>query len=173
MNSNAVFTFCAVFLIVAGMSGCERDDRYKLEAALESASVSLARQAELSGYGLITSQELAALLKRDPSAMLVDTRRPSDYDKGHIPSARNFTFPKGVIMDEGWDESLMMGHSKKEFKQLLGADRNRLIVFSCGRTRCERGHNAALWAVRLGYRRVLRHPGGTEAWQGEGFELVR
>ncbi|AMO57188.1 hypothetical protein GZ77_16720 [Endozoicomonas montiporae] len=173
MNLNTVFMFYAALLILAGVSGCERNDRYKLEAALESASVSLARQAELSGYGLITSQELATLLKRDPSVMLVDTRRPSDFGKGHIRSARNFTFPKGVIMDEGWEDSLMMGHTSEELLQLLGPDRNRLLVFSCSRTRCERGHNAALWAVRLGYRRVLRHPGGVEAWQGEGFELVR
>ncbi|WP_354008649.1 rhodanese-like domain-containing protein [Endozoicomonas lisbonensis] len=168
-----MFITCAALLLLAGLSGCERSDRYKLEAALESASVTLARQAELSGYGLITSQELAALLKRDPAVVLVDTRRTSDYNKGHIRSAKNFTFPKGVLMENVWDDSLMMGRTKQEFLQLLGADRNRLLVFSCGRTRCERGHNGALWAVRLGYRRVLRHPGGVEAWLGEGFELVR
>lgn len=173
MSVTALLARCAAFVLIVILLGCEGEDRYKQEAALESVSVALARQSEESGYGLITTHELAALLKRDPAVILVDTRRKSDYDKGHIQSARNFTFPKGVVMDDVWDDSLMMGHTQKEFLQLLGPDLNRLLIFSCGRTRCERGHNAALWAVRLGYRRVLRHPGGVEGWRGNGYELIR
>ena len=55
------------------------------------------------------------------------------YCGGHIPGAVNFSFPKGVIMDSGWDERLMEGKTPEDFKALLGSDKNRVLIFSCGR----------------------------------------
>jgi thiosulfate/3-mercaptopyruvate sulfurtransferase len=39
-----------------------------------------------------------------------------------------------------------------------------MIVFYCGFTECTRSHNAAMWALKLGYTNVYRFPGGIEAW---------
>ena len=155
------------------LSGCDKDEAHSREAALELVSILLTRQAQESGYGLITTVELKELLENSSPLFLVDARSEKDFRKGHIQAAENFTFPKGVAMDGDWDEVLMVGRGVEEFQAFLGPDYDRLLVFSCGRTRCERAHNAALWAVRLGYRNVLRHPGGVDAWRGKGYKLVR
>lgn len=160
---------CVGLFSVLLLAGCV--DKFKQEAALEEVSVRLARQADTFGYGLITTEELAQRLEKGKELLVVDVRTERDFLRGHIPGALNFTFPKGVLMEESWDKGLMEGKSEKAFAALLGPETDRVLVFSCGRTRCERGHNAALWAVRLGYQRVLRHPGGIEAWQGRGLPI--
>ncbi|WP_236631443.1 rhodanese-like domain-containing protein [Endozoicomonas numazuensis] len=147
-------------------------DQYKQEAALEQVSVDLARQAEDSGYGLITTDELSEMIDSKEPFLLVDVRKAEDYGKGHLPGAVNFTFPKTVIMSDSWDESLMGGLKEEDFVRLLD-DKGRVLVFTCRRTSCLRGHNAAMWAVRLGYHNVFRHPGGVEAWKGKGFTLEK
>ncbi|WP_062268933.1 rhodanese-like domain-containing protein [Endozoicomonas arenosclerae] len=158
-----------LFLAVFTLSAC--GDKYKQEAVLEQTSIDLARQADESGYALISTGELAEMIDSKEPFLLVDVRTAQDYAKGHIPGAVNFTFPKGIVMSDRWDPSLMEGLKEEDFIRLLGDNEGRVLVFTCGRTRCERGHNAAMWAVRLGYHNVFRHPGGVEAWQGKGLKL--
>lgn len=146
--------------------------KHKQEAALESIAVRLSREVAEGGYQLLTTEELYLEKQNGFSGLLVDVRERKSFEQGHIPGARNFTFPKGMIMDKDWDVSLM-NRTPMEFEEFLGMDKSRVLVFSCGRTRCERGHNGALWAVRLGYKKVFRHPGGVEAWMGEGYPLLK
>ena len=54
--------------------------------------------------------------------------------------------------------------TKADIEKLLGPDKNRLIIFYCGFVKCTRSHNGAMWAVKLGYKNVYRHPGGIKAW---------
>jgi rhodanese-related sulfurtransferase len=61
--------------------------------------------------------------------------------------------------------------TRDELLELLGSDKNRTIVFYCGFTKCTRSHNAAMWAVRLGYNDVYRLPGGVKAWKEAGYAL--
>ncbi len=58
---------------------------------------------------------------------------------------------------------------KAEFVKLLGPDKDRTMVFYCGFTECTRSHNAAMWAVNLGYKNVYRNPGGIEGWVQAGY----
>ena len=166
-----------LFVCYLLLSGCYQyeaeQQNYKQETALESVAVRLAREVAEGGYLLFTTEELFSKQQSGFSGLLVDVREQESYDQGHIPGAMNFTFPKGVIMDKDWDSRLMGDKTLSDFVAFLGKDKNRILVFSCGRTRCERGHNGALWAVRLGYHRVFRHPGGVEAWMGEGYSLLK
>jgi rhodanese-related sulfurtransferase len=61
--------------------------------------------------------------------------------------------------------------AKEKFEKLLGPDKNRKIVIYCGFTKCTRSHNAAMWAVKLGYTDVYRHPGGIKAWLEAGYPV--
>jgi len=45
------------------------------------------------------------------------------------------------------------------------------MVFYCGGPQCWMSYNAALRAIRLGYRNVLWYRGGVEAWQRAGQPL--
>ena len=39
--------------------------------------------------------------------------------------------------------------------------------------RIARSHNGALWAVRLGYKNVYRHPGGIKAWDEADYPVAK
>jgi thiosulfate/3-mercaptopyruvate sulfurtransferase len=38
--------------------------------------------------------------------------------------------------------------------------------------KCTRSHNGAMWAAKLGYTNVFRHPGGIFAWKGAHFDVA-
>ncbi len=162
--------FLSVILITAVLSGCNHC-KHLNERTLEVVSISLARQSEDAGYGLISTDELAALFDQKEPFLLIDVRKSRDFELGHIPGAISFTFPKNVIMSGDWSASLMKDKTEQDFEKLLGSNRGALLVFSCGRTRCDRGHNGAMWAVRFGYHNVFRHPGGIDAWKEAGLLL--
>ena len=50
-------------------------------------------------------------------------------------------------------------------KQSTGGDMAKPLVFYCQGTHCWMSYNAALRAIRMGYRQVYWYRGGIEAWQ--------
>ncbi|WP_194842697.1 rhodanese-like domain-containing protein [Endozoicomonas sp. OPT23] len=171
MKLNALLSLLLTAIVVL-LSGCSHF-RPSGERLQEAVSINLARQSENAGYGLISTDELAALFDQKEPFLLVDVRKPGDFRLGHIPGAINFTFPKDVIMSGDWSDSLMKGVTEQDFQKLLGDNKGMLLIFSCGRTTCARGHNAAMWAVRLGYHNVFRHPGGVDAWKEAGLPFEK
>jgi rhodanese-related sulfurtransferase len=97
--------------------------------------------------------------------LIVDTMPfAASYKKRHIPAAVQIEFPIPEMKE--------MDDSKKaEFVKILGPNKDRLIVFYCGFTECTRSHNAAMWALKLGYTNVYRFPGGIEAWSQASFPV--
>jgi rhodanese-related sulfurtransferase len=90
----------------------------------------------------------------------------ASYKKQHVPGAvqMEFPIPEMTTLDDG---------KKAELVKLLGPDKDRTIVFYCGFVKCTRSHNAAMWAVKLGYRNVYRHPGGIKAWMQAGYPIEK
>ena len=83
--------------------------------------------------------------------------------KGLLPIATMVVF--GVIV---------LGRATKaDLEKLLGPDKDRLIVFYCGFTKCTRSHNGAMWAVKLGYKNAYRQPGGIKAWNEAGYPVEK
>ena len=73
------------------------------------------------GYHLISTDKLWQQYQSNPASMLmVDTRQEWEYRSGHIQGAVNFP------MEPTW---LSRWRKKGALEILLGADRNRLIVF--------------------------------------------
>ena len=68
-----------------------------------------------------------------------------------------------------WDAKEAAGKSEQDFVQMLGSDKNKLIVIYCGFVKCTRSHNGATWAVKNGYTNVYRYPGGIFAWKGAKY----
>lgn len=53
------------------------------------------------------------------------------------------------------------------------ADKDKVLVFYCGFTKCTRSHNGAMWAEKLGYKNVYRCPGGIKAWLEAGYPVKK
>ena len=67
----------------------------------------------------------------------------------------------------------MDAKTKADLEKVLGQNKDRLIVFYCGFTKCTRSHNGAMWAVKLGYKNVYRQPGGIKAWDEAGYPVEK
>lgn len=82
------------------------------------------KRAVAGGYGLITIQELQALMQSGREFVLLDVRPDYEYMEGHILGARNFEFHLG-------HRSGLEPERAEALKALLGPDRDRLIVTYC------------------------------------------
>lgn len=133
------------------------------ELKLETSGVKLARETMRGGYKLVKTDELKSWIDQDKDMLIIDAMPyEASYKKNHIPGAKNFLFPIPEMNE-------MDAKTKADYLGLLGPDRDRPIVVYCGFVKCTRSHNGAMWAVKLGYTNVYRHPGGIKAWKQAGY----
>jgi thiosulfate/3-mercaptopyruvate sulfurtransferase len=135
------------------------------ELETEKVAVNFYKEVVRGGYKVVTTEELKGWVDQKKDMLVVDTMPFEDsYKKQHIPGAVNVVFPipEMTTMDE---------KTKGDFIKTLGTDKDRLIVFYCGFTKCTRSHNGAMWAIKLGYKNVYRHPGGIKAWDQAGYPV--
>jgi rhodanese-related sulfurtransferase len=95
----------------------------------------------------------AALERGDPGFVLLETRGPDAYARGHVPGALNL--PHRAITEEA----------------LAAWPRDALFVVYCAGPHCNGADRAALRLARLG-RRVKTMPGGMAGWVAEGFSVA-
>jgi 3-mercaptopyruvate sulfurtransferase SseA len=78
-------------------------------------------EAARGGYRLMTTEALAELYRQQrDKVLLVDTRQDWEYRSGHIEGSVNFP-----LEPTAWSQ----WRSQDRLAALLGADRNRLVVF--------------------------------------------
>ena len=153
-------------IVALALVGCGQSWSGK-ELAAETAATNLSREVSRGGYNLVTTPELKAWIDQKKPMMLIDTMPIEDsYKKNHIPGAVQYEFPIPEVKE-------MDDAAKAKFEKFLGADKDKTLVFYCGFVKCTRSHNGALWAVKLGYRNVYRHPGGIKAWMETDYPVAQ
>jgi rhodanese-related sulfurtransferase len=131
----------------------------------EEIAVKFAREVERGGYGIVSTKALKAWIDRKKPMLIIDTMPYEDsYKKQHIPGAKQIEFPIPELKE-------IDDKKKQALLKLLGTDKDRLIVFYCGFTKCTRSHNGAMCAVKLGYKNVYRYPGGIKAWMQADYPV--
>lgn len=139
------------------------------EGELETEKIAVTFEKEVSrgGYKIVTTEDLKKWVDQKKDMLIVDTMPFEDsYKKQHVPGAVNFVFPIPEMTQ-------MDDNTKAAFLKMLGPNKDRLIVFYCGFTKCTRSHNGAMWAVKLGYKNVYRHPGGIKGWDQAGYPVEK
>jgi rhodanese-related sulfurtransferase len=137
------------------------------ELESEKSAVTFAREVERGGYRIVTTEELKKWMDEKKSMLIIDTMPYEDsYKKNHIPGAKQMEFPIPEMKS-------LNDKTKTELLKLLGPDKKKLIVFYCGFTKCTRSHNGAMWAVKLGYKNVYRHPGGIKGWMEADYPVEK
>lgn len=105
------------------------------------------------GYKALRPAELTGLVNRD-NALVVDLRPAGEFEKGHIPGAKN----------------VQMAQFDPEHKSLAAARTLPVVVV------CRTGQTAAGAAKRLrkaGFEQVYTLDGGIAAWQQADLPLVK
>jgi thiosulfate/3-mercaptopyruvate sulfurtransferase len=143
-------------------------NKFEEELEKEQGAVKLVREVQRGGYDVISTEELKKLLDEKKDFLVIDTMPFEDsYKKEHIPGAKQFLFP--IPEMDTWDTKETADKTIEDYKALLGPDINKTIVIYCGFVKCTRSHNGAAWAKKLGYKNVLRCPGGIFAWKGAKY----
>jgi rhodanese-related sulfurtransferase len=128
------------------------------ELDTEKIAVNFARATDRGAYKIVNTEELKGWIDQKKEMLIVDTMPYEDsYKKQHVPGAAHLEFPIPEM-------TKIDDKTKTALEKLLGPNKDRLIVFYCGFTKCTRSHNGAMWAVKLGYKNVYRYPGGIKAW---------
>lgn len=163
-NGMRGIVFAAVVALATTVAGqASAIDWGKGELDTETIAVKLTKETIKGGYGIVKTEELKKWVAEKRPMLIVDTMPFEDsYKKEHIPGAVQFELPIEEMAD-------MKQEQQAALSKLLGDDKGRLVVFYCGFTKCGRSHNGAMWAKKLGYTNVWRHPGGIKAWsQADG-----
>ncbi len=165
-NVILVIATAVCFYYVMDDSSTRMKDSYKKQYENEKLTVQIARDAKSGGYSLIMADELNVLLVKS-NLVLIDTLPEKNFKKNHIKGAINFPFPNDHM--EKWDKEGVKGKSVLDFKNFLGKDNNKLIIFYSNVLKSKRAHNGAMWAKKIGYTNVIRLCGGIYSWRGAGF----
>jgi len=159
-------------LVCMGAGAALAADKFEEEFAFEKIAIGLSSQTTSGGYKLVGTEELKGWIDAKKDMLIVDTMPYEDsYKKEHVPGAKQFLFP--IPEMKTWDAKETAGKSEQDFVQLLGPDKNQLIVIYCGFVKCTRSHNGAAWAVKHGYTNVYRYPGGIFAWKGAKYPTAQ
>jgi thiosulfate/3-mercaptopyruvate sulfurtransferase len=136
------------------------------EVETEKIAVDLVRDVQKGGYGIVRTDELKKWMDQGKEMLIVFTGPEAKYKKAHYPGAVQFEFPIPELKE-------MSEKEKSSFIKMLGSDKERILVFYCGFTKCTRSHNGAMWAKKLGYHNVYRCPGGIKGWVEAGFPVEK
>lgn len=118
----------------------------------------------IPGGRVIGTQQLVQLLQgQQGKVLLLDVYGGPQ----HIPGA----VPVGPAAQGGsFNDEVQQGFGQY-LGQVTGGDTARVLVTYCGGVQCWSSYNAALRAMKLGYRNVAWYRGGIEAWQQSGLPL--
>ena len=169
MNTrNILLEVCAIFIMVlCTISTSLAFEWGTKELKNEEIAVNFAREVERGGYGIVSTKDFKEWIDQKKPMLIIDTMPYEDsYKKQHVPGAKQMEFPIPEMkqIDDKQKQALI---------KLLGSDKDRLIVFYCGFTKCTRSHNGAMWAVKLGYKNVYRYPGGIKAWMQADYPVEK
>ncbi|MCG6945239.1 MAG: rhodanese-like domain-containing protein [Deltaproteobacteria bacterium] len=166
-----VIVFFLVVVVVASLgflSGCDNSKKVGVSEAnvqAEFLALKAASEKERGSYKLISLKDLKAKLDAKEDVLVVDTMPyEASYKKQHIPTAVQFEFPIPEM-------TTVDPEMEKQYADLLGPDKDKVIVVYCGFVKCGRSHNGAMWAVKLGYTNVYRCLGGIRGWNEAGYPV--
>ena len=169
------FWFAVLILGTMGMNTevfAFGQSKFEKEVDIEKSAVKFVREVQRGGYDIITTEELQKAIQAGEDMLVVDTMPyEASYIKNHIPGAKQFLFPIPDMTE--WDTKETANKTQADYEALLGPDKQKKIVVYCGFVKCTRSHNGAVWAKKLGYENVYRHPGGIFAWKGAGYTVEK
>lgn len=98
-------------------------------------------------YRVVTAEEANAILKLDPTVVVLDVRTQEEFDgsKGHLKNAR----------------LIPVQELAKRWKELKTVKNQQVLVYCC---QCPRSKEAAEILAKQGFKRILKMEGGIDTW---------
>jgi rhodanese-related sulfurtransferase len=110
----------------------------------------------LPGATILTAEEVISLILGNPDLIVIDSRKKTEYIKGHIEGAIN------ILNTE-------LGLEELEF---IAPDRSTMLLFYCNGVRCLRSSDSLARAVGWGYTNLFWFRGGWKEWTEKRLPVV-
>lgn len=112
--------------------------------------------ASIPGAIIVSAEEVVELTLSRPELVIIDSRKKSEYTKGHIEGAVN----------------LLNTAIRREDLMTLCPDKTTPIVFYCNGIRCLRSSDSIRKAMDWGYRNVFWFRGGWKEWADKRLPVI-
>jgi len=110
----------------------------------------------IPGTIIVSAEEVVELTLSRPELVIIDSRKKSEYSKGHIEGAVN----------------LLNTTTRREDLAALCPDKTTPIVFYCNGIRCLRSSDAIRKAMDWDYRNVFWFRGGWKEWMDKRLPII-
>jgi len=111
---------------------------------------------ELLGANIVSAEEVVELILSRPGMVLIDSRKRTEYIKGHIEGAVNI-LNTDITLDK---------------LQSVAPDRGVALLFYCNGIRCMRSADSIKKAVNWGYTNIYWFRDGWRVWAEKKFPVV-
>ena len=111
---------------------------------------------EMPGTTIVSAEEVIKMILANPELVVIDSRKKTEYIKGHIEGAIN------ILNTE-------LGLEELEF---IAPDRTTTLLFYCNGVRCLRSSDSLTKAVGWGYTNLFWFRGGWKEWTEKRLPVV-
>ena len=105
---------------------------------------------------IVSAEEVIELILANPDLIVIDSRKKTEYLKGHIEGAIN----------------ILNTRLKREDLEQISPDKSNAILFYCNGLRCLRSTDSINKAKNWGYTRLLWFRGGWKEWTNKRLPVV-
>lgn len=110
----------------------------------------------IPGAVIVSAEQVVELILAKPELVIIDSRKKSEFTKGHIEGAVNLL--NTTLRQEDLEEAC--------------PDKATSIVFYCNGVRCLRSSDAVRKAMDWGYRNVFWFRGGWKEWTDKRLPVI-
>ena len=110
----------------------------------------------MPGTIIVSAEDVIEMILADPELVVIDSRKKTEYVKGHIEGAIN------ILNTELALEGL----------ELVIPDRSTPVLFYCNGVRCLRSSDSITKVVGWGYTKVFWFRGGWKEWTEKRLPVV-
>lgn len=110
----------------------------------------------IEGATIVSAEEVIDLILSDPDLVVIDSRKKTEYLKGHIEGAVNILNTKIT----------------RETLEKISADKSKPILFYCNGIRCLRSSDSIDKVKRWGYTSLFWFRGGWKEWSDKRLPVI-
>ena len=110
----------------------------------------------IQGVRIVSAEEVIDLILAKPDLIVIDSRKKTEYQKGHIEGAIN----------------ILNTRLKREDLESISPDKTSEILFYCNGTRCLRSTDSIKKAKSWGYSKLIWFRGGWKEWTEKRLPAV-
>ncbi len=110
----------------------------------------------IQDVNIVSAEQAIDLILSNPDLIVIDSRKKTEYSKGHIEGAVN----------------ILNTRLTREDLERVSPDKSRAILFYCNGTRCLRSSDSIKKARRWGYNNLIWFRGGWKEWSEKRLPAV-